>query len=178
MVTSPGRVTSGMTSQRVNEIEAPPLWKSAPLPCRWSQGRIANAHLYDAGILSSALQEGATPPTLPLRRTCTCAQNLLNLGPLLWHAAWLLANTGTIKPAGSRRNCSHTWAAGCQNSPGQPPCSRTGFVGWRPRASSVPGAFVCGHWRAVFSLGWLSCIGLGRIEEFRILSRRERPNGI
>jgi hypothetical protein len=51
-------------------------------------------------------------------------------------------------------------------------------VGWRPLASTAPGALVCGYWRAVSPLGWLSGIGLGRSEEFRILPRRERPKGL
>ena len=44
--------------------------------------------------------------------------------------------------------------------------------------SAAPGALVCGYWRAASPLGWLPGIGLGRIEEFRTLPRRERPNGL
>ena len=57
-------------------------------------------------------------------------------------------------------------------------CSRTGFVGRRPLANTAPGALVYGYWRAVSPPGWLSDLGLGRIEESRTLPRRERPNGI
>ena len=66
----------------------------------------------------------------------------------------------------------------CRNLPGRPPCSGTGFVSWPPLASPAPGALVFGYWHAVSPLGWLSGIGLGRIEEFRPLRRRERPNGL
>jgi len=52
------------------------------------------------------------------------------------------------------------------------------FVGWRPLASTAPGARVCGCWHAVSPPGWLSGIGLGRIQEYRTLPWRERRNGL
>ena len=58
----------------------------------------------------------------------------------------------------------------CPSVPSWPPCSRIGFVGWRPLASTAPGALGCGYWRAVSPLAWLSGTGLGRIEEFRNLA--------
>jgi hypothetical protein len=67
---------------------------------------------------------------------------------------------------------------GCRNTPAQPPCGRTGFAGWRPLASTARGALVCGYWRAILPLGWLSGIGLSRTEEVRTLPRRERPDGL
>src|ERR1017187_7301521 len=76
--------------------------------------------------------------------------------------------------------------AGCPNlmgygvlpewSPIESSCFRLARA-W-PLASTAPGGLVCGYWRAVSPLGWLSGIGLGRIEECRTLPRRERPKGI
>jgi hypothetical protein len=75
------------------------------------------------------------------------------------------------------QKCSHIGGRR-RNLPGQPSCSRTGFVGWRPLASTAPGTLVWGFWRAVTPLGWLWRIGLGRIEEFRTFPWRECPNGL
>ena len=52
------------------------------------------------------------------------------------------------------------------------------FVGWRSLASTAPGARVCGCWHAVSPPGWLSGIGLGRIQEYRTLPWRKRRNGL